>query len=142
MNNFIQFLSNYQVQIVFGILIFFGSIEAIFGYFSNSNRSKDDVFIEAVNTFFLMFITKPLVAFGGFYILTKLFPPLTDIAAGNPLWLNVVIFLLISSTNFFCASIFTFCSSCSLMFVWISASACVIFFFQPSMSFTDRKSVV
>lgn len=95
MNNFIQFLSNYQIQIVFGILISFGLIEAFFGYFSNSNRSKDDIFIETVNTFFLMFITKPLVAFGGFYILTKLFPSLVDIAVGNPLWLNVVIFLLI-----------------------------------------------
>jgi sterol desaturase/sphingolipid hydroxylase (fatty acid hydroxylase superfamily)/CDGSH-type Zn-finger protein len=61
MNNIIEFIAKNDVRFVASILVFFGLIETIFGYYADSKRTKDDVLVETINAFFLFGITKPLV---------------------------------------------------------------------------------
>jgi sterol desaturase/sphingolipid hydroxylase (fatty acid hydroxylase superfamily)/CDGSH-type Zn-finger protein len=95
MDNLIKYLADNQTIVVFGVLIFFGLAELIFGYFKNSKRNKNDLFVESVNIVLLLFVTKPLIVLTGVLIISKLFPSLTNITAGIPLWSNVIIYILI-----------------------------------------------
>lgn len=94
MQNFFQFLNDHTVAIVIGILIFFGLIEVIFGYFSNTKRSKDDIMVEVVNTFLIMVIYKPVVTFLIIKLMTFAFPNGSGVMSSWPIWVNFLIFLL------------------------------------------------
>jgi sterol desaturase/sphingolipid hydroxylase (fatty acid hydroxylase superfamily)/CDGSH-type Zn-finger protein len=74
MNQFIQFLADKHIQFVFGILVFFGLIEAIGGFFAHSNRTKGDLLVEIVNTFFLLLVTKPLITLAAIGLMQFLIP--------------------------------------------------------------------
>ena len=78
MNNIFQFVADYSVGLVVVILVFFGLLETIFGYFAHSKRTKDDVLIETVNAFILFVITKPLVTLSAIYVTSVLFPSLKN----------------------------------------------------------------
>ena len=95
MNNFIHFVAENNMLFVFGILILFGLIEALFGYLSHSKRTKDDVLVEVVNTLFLMAITKPTVMFLAFQLLKFLMPSQEGVLSSLPFWLSLILFILI-----------------------------------------------
>jgi sterol desaturase/sphingolipid hydroxylase (fatty acid hydroxylase superfamily)/CDGSH-type Zn-finger protein len=95
MDNFIQFLSKHQTSIVFGVILILGISEVLFGYLSNTKRSKDDWFIEFGNTFLLLFVTKPLVVLAGMFLVNTAFPSMTNIAASIPLWISILFYILI-----------------------------------------------
>lgn len=94
MEKIINFLAAHEVGFVAGILLFFGIMEAIFGYLSNSKRSKDDVFIETVNALFLFIITKPIVFFLSFSLVKFLFPNQAGAWTSLPFWLGLIIVVL------------------------------------------------
>lgn len=95
MNSFIQFLSDHQTPLVFSVLFFFGIGELLFGFLSKTKRTKEDWYIEFVNTFLLLFVTKPLIVLAGIFIVSNFFPSTIGITSSFPLWLNVVIYVLI-----------------------------------------------
>ncbi len=95
MDAIIQFIANKNMLFVSGILVFFGVLEAAFGYFSNSKRTKDDVLVETINTFFLMVITKPIVMFLAFQLMKWTFPNQANAASFLPFWAGLIIFLLV-----------------------------------------------
>lgn len=95
MENALTFIADHHVAFVFGILFFFGLMEAIFGYLSDSRRNKDDVFVEVISTFFLLFITKPIVFFLSFEGTKLLFPTGEGVWTGLPFWAGLIIFLLV-----------------------------------------------
>ena len=94
MEGILQFIANHSIGLVFGILVFFGLIETIFGYFANSKRTKDDVLIETVNTFFLFVITKPAVTFAGYYLMSVLLPATKDIISHWSMLTMTIVFML------------------------------------------------
>lgn len=95
MDNILNFLAAHQEIIVLGLLVFFGVAEFIFGFYAHSKRTKNDVLVETVSTFFILILAKPSLSVAAFYLTSWLFPSAKGLAAGNPLWLNVIIFLLI-----------------------------------------------
>lgn len=95
MEGIIKSIADNNMLFVFGILVFFGVIEAAFGYFANSKRSKDDVLVETVNTLFLMLITKPIVMFLAFQLMKLLFPSKEGVFSNLPFWAGLIIFLLV-----------------------------------------------
>ena len=95
MDTVIEFIADKNMLFVFGILVFFGVLEAAFGYFSNSKRTKDDVLVETINTFFLMVITKPIVMFLAFQLMKLAFPNQADAVSFLPFWAGLVIFLFV-----------------------------------------------
>lgn len=95
MEGVIKFIADNNMFFILGILVFFGLIEAAFGYFSNSKRSKDDVLVETVNTLFLMVITKPVVMFFAFQLMKLLFPSKEGAFSNLPFWAGLIIFLLV-----------------------------------------------
>jgi sterol desaturase/sphingolipid hydroxylase (fatty acid hydroxylase superfamily)/CDGSH-type Zn-finger protein len=94
MDNIIHYLGNNPVPFVIGVLVFFGLIEVVFGYLSNSKRTKDDIMVEVVNTFLIMVIYKPVVTFLIINLMIFLFPNGKDIMSSLPIWANFIIFLL------------------------------------------------
>ena len=94
MEKIAHLFANYSIYLVLLILVLFGLVEALFGYLSNSKRTKDDVLIETVNTFFLMVITKPLITFLAYQLIQFLAPATKNIVAGWSLWLSLIVFLL------------------------------------------------
>ena len=95
MENALTFIADHHVAFVFGILVFFGLMEALFGYLSDSRRNKDDVFVEVISTLFLLFITKPIVFFLSFEGTKLLFPTGEGVWTGLPFWAGLIIFLLV-----------------------------------------------
>ena len=95
MNKIFHFIAENSVVMVLGILVFFGLIEAIFGYLSESKRTKNDVMVEVFNTFFLIVIAKPLIAFVSFGLCALILPNQNELVMGLPLWLNILIFVLV-----------------------------------------------
>ena len=95
MNNLIQFIADHSMAFVAGVLAFFGLIEALFGYLSDSKRTKDDVLIESVNAFILFVITKPMIMFVAFGLMALAFPSLQDAFVGWHIGLKVIVFLLV-----------------------------------------------
>jgi len=95
MDRIIKFIATHDVPCVFGIIVFFCLVEAIYGYLANSKRKKDDVFVEVVNTFFLTLITKPTITFLAYGLAKFLFPNQAGIVSGWPLWVNLLIFVLV-----------------------------------------------
>ena len=95
MSSAIHLIAKYHMLFLLGILVLFGLIEFVFGYLSHSKRSKDDLLVELVNTFFLMVITKPVVTFLAFQ-LTKLLMPQAENAISHwPFGLALLVFLLV-----------------------------------------------
>ena len=95
MDNIIDLIAKHDALFVAGILVFFGLMEAAFGYFTHSKRSKDDVLVESVNAFFLFVITKPIVMFLAFNLMKLLFPSKEGAWANLPFWAGLTIFLLV-----------------------------------------------
>jgi sterol desaturase/sphingolipid hydroxylase (fatty acid hydroxylase superfamily)/CDGSH-type Zn-finger protein len=95
MSELINIVAENHVYIIFAILLVFGLIEAAFGYFSNSKRSKDDVLVESINTLFLMVITKPVVMFLAFQLMKLIIPAKEKILLNTPFWLGLILFLLV-----------------------------------------------
>lgn len=95
MESILEFIAIHHVRFVVGILVGFGSIEAIFGYFAHSKRSKDDVLIELTNAFFLFAITKPGIVALTVVVLQYFFPSTEGAWFGLPFWVNLLIFLLV-----------------------------------------------
>lgn len=95
MEKIIQFVAEHNMLFVLGILVFFGLSEVAFGYFTSSKRSKDDVLVETVNTFFLMVITKPIVMFLAFQLMKWCIPSKENTLLILPFWLGLILFLLV-----------------------------------------------
>ncbi|MFT5883579.1 MAG: sterol desaturase/sphingolipid hydroxylase (fatty acid hydroxylase superfamily) [Arcticibacterium sp.] len=95
MNQALEFLAEHSISSVIVILFFFGVLEAVLGYFSNSKRSKDDLLIETVNALFLFAITKPGVVLLSIWLMNLFLGKTENLVSGNALWLNLVIFLLV-----------------------------------------------
>lgn len=95
MDNMIQFIADNNMLFVFGTLVFFGLIEAVFGYFANSKRTKDDILVETVNTFFLMVITKPVVMFLAFQLMKLLVSSKENTLSNMSFWSGLILFLLV-----------------------------------------------
>ena len=93
MTVFLQFLSEHSNAAVIGILIFFGLIETIFGYYANSKRSKDDVLVETVNMLILFAITKPGIMIVAYYLMSLLFPTTQGTINHLPLWALTLAFV-------------------------------------------------
>lgn len=95
MDRALNFIALHHIQFVLGVLVAFGAIEAAFGFLANSKRRKDDVFVELINTFFLLGITKPFIAFFSFFLLHRFFPNVEGILLKLPFGINLLIFLLV-----------------------------------------------
>ena len=95
MSNLLNFLAENSMYLVFGIMIFFGTIEAILGYVASSKRSKDDIMVELSNTIILMFFVKNAIIFSAFHLTQWLFPAAKDAVVSLPIWLNLIIALLV-----------------------------------------------
>lgn len=95
MTNVLHFIADYSMLCVCGILLFFGLTEAIFGYFSNSNRTKDDVLIETINAFVLFVITKPIVMLTAFKLMQLAFPSVQDSLKSWHIGVSILVFLLV-----------------------------------------------
>lgn len=95
MNTLLHFLAQHDIAFVLGILVLFGIIEAVFGYLSNSKRSKNDLLIEGGNTLFLLAIAKPLISFVVLLALNAGFPGAEGALRHLPLVVGVMIFLLV-----------------------------------------------
>jgi sterol desaturase/sphingolipid hydroxylase (fatty acid hydroxylase superfamily)/CDGSH-type Zn-finger protein len=95
MSTIIQFVADRYILFVAGILIFFGLVETLFGYLHNSKRTKDDILVETLNTFFLFVITKPLVVLATVQALTWLFPNQQNALSILPFWAGLCLFLLV-----------------------------------------------
>lgn len=87
----IQFVEEYNLIFIMGILVFFGLIETMSGFLAKTKRTKDDVMIELVNTFFLSIIAKPLMVFLSMLFMKFVFPASENVL----LELNFIILLLI-----------------------------------------------
>lgn len=90
-----KFVAQNAMYFIAGILLFFGIIEAIFGYYVNSKRSKDDLLVETISTFVLMVITKPVVMFLAFQAMKLLFPSKENAFMNLSIGLGLIIFLLV-----------------------------------------------
>jgi sterol desaturase/sphingolipid hydroxylase (fatty acid hydroxylase superfamily)/CDGSH-type Zn-finger protein len=99
MNSIINFIANKNILIVAGVLLAFGVSEAIFGFFQNSKRTKSDLFIEVINTFFLFVITKPLIMLVAFAVLKLVIPNQENVLGQLPFWLSLAIFILIDDCS-------------------------------------------
>ncbi|MDZ7877110.1 MAG: sterol desaturase family protein [Saprospiraceae bacterium] len=95
MEKLITYIAAHDVFFVFGILAFFGLIEAIFGYLTNSKRSKGDVLIETVNTFVLLLLTKPLITFLSYQLIKLILPNQQNSLKNLPFWAGLLVFLLV-----------------------------------------------
>lgn len=95
MTNVLQFIADHSISCVVGILVFFGLIEVVFGYLSNSNRTKDDLLVESVNAFVLFVIIKPVVMLVAFELMQFVFPTLKDIVLNWNIWLMLLVYLLV-----------------------------------------------
>lgn len=95
MTNVLQFIADHSMTVVVCILLFFGLIEAIFGYLAKSNRTKDDLLIEVVNTFVLFVITKPLIMILAFEMMHYIFPKMQDLVKTWNIGLMLLVFLLV-----------------------------------------------
>lgn len=95
MEQILTFITNHHVAFVFSILVFFGLIEAIFGYLSDSKRNRDDVFVEIISTLFLIFITKLAVFFLSFHLIKIIFPDFEGGWTTLPFWASLILFLLV-----------------------------------------------
>lgn len=95
MDRIISLIANNNIAFVIGILIFFGLIEVVFGYLSNSKRTKDDLGVEIVNTIFLFGITKPIITLLAFELMKFLFPSKANIFINMPFWAGLLVFLLV-----------------------------------------------
>lgn len=94
-NAIIQFIADKHMFVVVGILVFFGLIETALGYYASSKRSKNDLMVEVVNTFFLMAITKPAVVFLTMSIMKWLAPAWEGVLSGLSFWVLLPMFLLV-----------------------------------------------
>lgn len=90
-----QFIADYSIPIVMGILVFFGLIEVVFGFLSNSKRTKDDVLVESINAFFLFVITKPLVVLAAIALMEFFIPNQKDAATGISMGWSLLLFVLV-----------------------------------------------
>lgn len=95
MNDILVFIANNNMYFVLVILVFFGLIEASMGFIANSKRTKDDVLVETVNTFFLMVITKPVVMFLAFNLMGLIFTNWENILSNLSFWAGLLVFLLV-----------------------------------------------
>jgi sterol desaturase/sphingolipid hydroxylase (fatty acid hydroxylase superfamily)/CDGSH-type Zn-finger protein len=95
MTTIIEFLAKYNMQFVFGIIVFFSLIEVIFGYFAQTNRTKSDLLVETVNTFFLMLITKPLIMFVAIGLMKLLMPSTENVVLNWHFAVQLVVFLFV-----------------------------------------------
>lgn len=91
----ITFVAEHHILFIAGILVFFGLIETALGYYTASRRTKDDLMVEVVNTFFLMVITKPAVVFVAMLIMEWLAPGWAGAWAGLSFWVLLPLFLLV-----------------------------------------------
>lgn len=95
MDQIITFIGMHSSAFVLGILVFFGLIEAFFGYLSQSKRTIDDVLVESVNTFFLVIVTKPTVVFLALQLMHLVVPHFYQAWIGLPFGLALLLFLLV-----------------------------------------------
>jgi sterol desaturase/sphingolipid hydroxylase (fatty acid hydroxylase superfamily)/CDGSH-type Zn-finger protein len=95
MEKLISFIATHDALFVFGILLFFGLIEAIFGYLSATKRSKSDVIIETVNAFTLFLLTKPLISALGYQLMKFILPNQGNAWKNVPFWGGLLLFLLV-----------------------------------------------
>ena len=95
MEKIISFIAANDIALVFGILVIFGLIEAVFGYLSNSKRTKGDVLIETISTFVLIVFTKPIVFFLGFQAVKLVFPNQEGAWQSLPFVIGLLVFLLV-----------------------------------------------
>jgi sterol desaturase/sphingolipid hydroxylase (fatty acid hydroxylase superfamily)/CDGSH-type Zn-finger protein len=91
----ILFIADYNMVFVAGILIIFGLLETMAGFLATTKRSKDDVMIEVVNTFFLSVITKPLLVFISMFLMKMIFPAAENMFIRVNFILLLMIFLFI-----------------------------------------------
>lgn len=91
----VEFVADYNVLFITGILVFFGLIETATGYLSKSKRTKDDVMVEVVNTFFLVVVTKPLVVFTAISLLKFIFPFYENALSEVNFFILLIVFLLV-----------------------------------------------
>lgn len=95
MEKIITFVAAHDVAFVFGILLFFGLVEALFGYLSHTKRSKGDVWIETINAFALFLFTKPFITFLGYKIMEFCLPNQANVLKTMPFWGGLFLFLLV-----------------------------------------------
>jgi sterol desaturase/sphingolipid hydroxylase (fatty acid hydroxylase superfamily)/CDGSH-type Zn-finger protein len=95
MEKWISFVAAHDALFVFGILLFFGLIEAVFGYLSATKRSKSDVIIETVNAFTLFLLTKPMISVLGYQLVKFIFPNQANCWKNLPFWGGLLLFLLV-----------------------------------------------
>lgn len=95
MQTILTFLATHHLKFVFGILVFFGLIEAIFGYLANSKRSKNDILVELINTIVLIGITKPILVWLTYKLMQVCFPQQEGIFAKISFVLGLLLFVLV-----------------------------------------------
>ena len=95
MDKILLFLSENQMYLVLGILIFFSGLEAILGYFANWKRSKDDVLVETVSFVVLMALAKPLITIISFKLSALILPNQENIILNWPIWLSGLAYILL-----------------------------------------------
>lgn len=95
MEKLMLFFAEYSMTSILVILIVFGLIETLAGYWASSKRSKNDVMVELVNTFFLMVITKPGIVFISMLLMGWCFPGAKGLISGLSLGWALLLFLLV-----------------------------------------------
>jgi sterol desaturase/sphingolipid hydroxylase (fatty acid hydroxylase superfamily)/CDGSH-type Zn-finger protein len=91
----IHFVAEYNMLFIVGILVFFGLIETMAGFLAKTKRTKDDVMIEVVNTFFLTVVAKPLLVFLSMLLMKFLFSASENALIEINFFFLLLIFLLI-----------------------------------------------
>lgn len=81
--------------LIFGIIVFFSLIEAICGFYSKSNRTKDDLMVESFNAFVLMVITKPAIMLITIGILKLIIPGKENILSNWSFGILLIVFLFV-----------------------------------------------
>jgi sterol desaturase/sphingolipid hydroxylase (fatty acid hydroxylase superfamily)/CDGSH-type Zn-finger protein len=95
MSHFVQFLAEYHMLFIFGLIVLFSIIETVGGYFANSNRTKDDVLVETINTLALMVLTKPLIFLAATWLMSIIVPGSVGAVDSWPFWIQLLVFLFV-----------------------------------------------
>lgn len=88
-------IENLYMYLVMGILLFFGAIEAISGLYHDSQRRKDDWWLEIVSFVALSALIKPGIALAVVGIGSAFFAEYQNAYVGMSLWIGLPLYLII-----------------------------------------------
>lgn len=91
-----DFIQSHSSQVIIGIFIFFGALEAIGGLYKNPKRTKDDWWIEILSFVHASAISKPFIFYVTLQlIMPSLFPAYENIALDWSIWLSLPLVVLV-----------------------------------------------